>query len=134
MFVYRRKINFFDCDPAGILFYARIYDFCHSAYEAMIESFNLEQNYWKNEIYIVPIISSEASYKKPINYGEEITVEIKVSQVKQSSFELRYSCRNKSEEDCVQVKTAHIFLNKKSWQKIDIPKKIKDSLKHHIDY
>ena len=33
MFTIKRKINFFDCDPAGIIFYSRIFEFCHSAYE-----------------------------------------------------------------------------------------------------
>jgi acyl-CoA thioesterase FadM len=61
MFVYKKKINFFDCDPAGILFYARVYELCHSAYEAMIETFNLIEDYWANENYVVPIISSTLS-------------------------------------------------------------------------
>ncbi len=130
MFKYKKKINFFDCDPAGILFYARVYELCHSAYEAMIESFNIEEDYWRNENYIVPIISSEASYHKPIKYADEITVEVKVSQLKKSSFELEYKCKNEKGENCVNVKTVHVFLNKKLWTKIEMHEKIKESLKN----
>jgi YbgC/YbaW family acyl-CoA thioester hydrolase len=133
MFKYKEKINFFDCDPAGILFYARVYELCHSAYEAMIESFALEEDYWRNEDYIVPIISSQASYNKPIKYAEEITVEVRVSQLKNSSFELSYNCKNGKGENCVSVKTAHIFLDKKAWLKIELPGKIKESLEKHLN-
>jgi len=90
MFIFKKKINFYDCDPAGILFYGRVYELCHAAYESMIENFNLDEDFWTNENYIVPIISSEASYHKPIKYGDEVTVEIKVAKLRPSSFELEY--------------------------------------------
>jgi YbgC/YbaW family acyl-CoA thioester hydrolase len=133
MFIYKKKINFFDCDPAGILFYARVYELCHSAYEAIIESFNLEEDYWNNETYIVPIISSQALYKKPIKYSEEITVEVRVSELKNSSFELSYLCRNGNGENCADVKTVHIFLNKTTWEKTELPKKIRESLEDQLN-
>jgi YbgC/YbaW family acyl-CoA thioester hydrolase len=133
MFVYRKKINFFDCDPAGILFYARAYELCHSAYESMIESFNLEEDYWNNDTYVVPIISSQASYRKPIKYAEEITVEVHVSGLKNSSFELTYICRNGSGDNCIEVKTVHIFLNKKTWEKTDLHKKIRGFLEKQLN-
>lgn len=59
MFTFSKKIDFFDCDPAGIMFYGRIFELCHSAYEAMIESFNLSEDYWTNDKFVVPIIHSE---------------------------------------------------------------------------
>ena len=132
MFLYKKKINFFDCDPAGILFYARVYELCHSAYEAMIEGFNLKEDYWTNESYAVPIISSEANYLKPIKYGDEITIEIKVTQLKSSSFELEYHCKNTKEEKCAEVKTAHVFVDKKTWKKTGIGKIIKESLERYL--
>ena len=76
MFTIKRKINFFDCDPAGIIFYSRIFEFSHSAYEQLISSFNLKENYWMNEDYVVPIIHSESEYVKPIKYGDEISINI----------------------------------------------------------
>ena len=133
MFLYKKKINFFDCDPAGILFYARVYELCHSAYEAMIENFHLDEDYWSNENYIVPIISSEAKYSKPIKYGEEITVEIKVAQLKKSSFELQYDCKNKKEETCVNVRTVHVFLDKKNWAKIEMSKNLSEKFSKFLN-
>jgi 1,4-dihydroxy-2-naphthoyl-CoA hydrolase len=96
MFINKTKIKFHDCDPAGILFYGRVYSLCHAAYEEMIESFKLPYDYWANENFIVPIIKSEASYHKPMKYGDEISVEVEVVQLKDSSFELEYVCKNKA--------------------------------------
>lgn len=132
MFSVKRKINFYDCDPAGILFYGRIFELCHSAYEEMIESFSLKENYWNNEDYIVPIISSQASYHKAIKYGETIAIELKVAQLRSGSFELQYECKNEKGEKSVTVKTVHVFVAKKTWMKKEMNKMIGKGLSRHL--
>ena len=132
MFNCERRINFYDCDPAGILFFGRVYELCHSAYEELIESFNLREDYWTNENYIVPILKSEAQYRKPIKYGETISVEINVTNLKSSSFELEYTCRNKSGTECVIVKTVHVFVDKATWKKSTMKALIHDGLLKHL--
>ncbi len=132
MFTTKRRINFYDCDPAGILFYGRIYDICHSTYEEMIQSFNLTLNYWNNDDFVVPIIHSEAKYYKPVKIGETITIEIKTSQLRNSSFELEYITKNETGEKCHVVKTVHVVIDKKSWKKIDMPEEVKAGLSKHL--
>ncbi|MEO8399887.1 MAG: acyl-CoA thioesterase [Ignavibacteriaceae bacterium] len=132
MFTSKKKINFYDCDPAGIFFYGKVYELCHSAYEDLIASFNLDHDYWRNEDYVVPIIQSAASYHKPIKYGELINVEIIVSQLKLSSFELQYDCKNEKGENCTKVKTVHVFIDKKSWKKKEMRKEIYNSFSKYI--
>lgn len=124
----KRKVSFYDCDPAGIIFYSKIFDHCHSAYEEMISSFNLKENYWNNEEYVVPIIKSEASYSGVIKYGDVISIELKVSQLKSSSFELEFICKNENGEVTNTVKTVHVFVDRKTWKKIYIPQLIKQKL------
>ncbi len=131
MFKTKRKINFYDCDPAGILFFARIYELCHSAYEELISNFNLKEDYWSNNEYVVPILNSEAHYHQPIKYGETITIEITVIELKASSFELEYHCLNSKEEECTVVRTVHIFVDKASWKKCEMKKEIRDGLAKH---
>ncbi|NWF49462.1 MAG: acyl-CoA thioesterase [Ignavibacteriaceae bacterium] len=131
MLTIKSKINFFDCDPAGIIFYSRIFDFCHTAYEEMITEFGLKENYWLNDNYVVPIIHSECSYLKPIKYGEEITINLSVSQLRNSSFELTYAIR-RNKELCCQVKTVHVFVDKKEWKKKEMKKPLYDGLKSHL--
>lgn len=132
MYIYKKKINFYDCDPAGIMFYGRVYELCHAAYEAMIESCNLNYDYWTNDKFIVPIIKSEASYHKPMKYGEEISVEIEVAQLKSSSFELVYECKNTKGEKCVKIRTVHVFVDKNNWEKTDIVYEVREGLEKHL--
>ncbi len=132
MITFKTKINFFDCDPAGILFYGKIFFFCHSAYEKMISSFNLKINYWQNDEFVVPIIKSNADYLKPLKYGDELTTEVSVTELRKSSFELNYKCRNLSGDVCVEVSTVHVLIDKKTWLKIELTTEIRDGLRNHL--
>lgn len=128
MFKTTKKINFYDCDPAGILFYGRVYELCHSAYEELIASFNLKEDYWNNDEYVVPILKSEAHYHKPMKYGEIISIEVAVLNLKSSSFELEYELKNGAGEKCTVVRTVHVFVDKATWKKVQIKDKIKSGL------
>jgi len=132
MFSIQKKINFYDCDPAGILFFARVFELCHACYEAMINSFNLKEDYWSNESYIVPILHREAKYRNPLSYGQTATIELKVANLKTSSFELQYECKNDNGELCNEVKTVHVLIDKDSWKKKPLTEEIKKGLMKHI--
>jgi len=132
MYKYVKTINFYDCDPAGILFFGRIFGICHSAYEDFINSFDLKSDYWKNENYAVPIIHTEADYMLPLKPGDKVSVEVRVSQLKESSFELQYICKNAAGKVTNEVKTVHIFVDKKKWQKIPIDPEVKQYLSNYL--
>lgn len=127
-FTIKRRINFYDCDPAGIIFYSRVFEFAHSAYEQLIQSIEKNEDYWNNNKYIVPIIKTEANYIKPIKNEDEITINVKLNQLRSSSFELQYEMLNESDEPLCNVKTVHVFVNKQSWEKMDMPGNIKRGL------
>lgn len=131
MFTVNRRVNFFDCDPAGIIFFSRVFEFCHSAYEKLIESFELDEDYWDNAIYVVPIIHTECDYYKPLKYGDEISIEVIVSQLKTSSFELIYKLKVNNEV-CASVKTVHVFVSREDWNKMEIPTNVLIGLQRNL--
>lgn len=133
MIVLKTKINFFDCDPAGILFYGNIFRICHSAYEELVSSFRLDIDYWQNDEFVVPIINTSADYQKPLRTGDDVTVKVTVSDLRPSSFELNYKCLNQNNEVCSEVKTVHVFIDKKSWKKKELINEIKKELENHIE-
>jgi len=128
MFKQKIKINFYDCDPAGILFYANLFKFAHKTYEALIESFELEDGYFDNENFVVPIIHTEGNYFIPMKPGNEIEVSVYVSQLRNSSFELTYNFTNENSNTNAQVKTVHVFVEKDSFEKIKVPDEILKNL------
>ena len=131
MFTIKKRINFYDCDPAGILFYARLFEISHSIYEEMINSFNLKENYWFNEKFVVPIIKTDGAYFKPLKGGVTVTVNLSVTLLKENSFELTCEWIDEKGELAAKARTVHVFVDKKSWKKIPIFDELKKSLESH---
>jgi YbgC/YbaW family acyl-CoA thioester hydrolase len=131
MYTLKRRLNFFDCDPAGILFYAKLFEINHSIYEALIDSFNLNSEFWHSNIFVVPIIKTDGEYLKPVKAGDFISINLSVTLLKGKSFELTYEWFNSNGEIVTKARTVHVFLDKKSWKKIHIPEEIKTGLQSH---
>ena len=54
-----------------------------------------------------------------------------VTLLKKNSFELTYEWFNAEGEIVTKARTVHVFLDKKNWSKINIPKEIKTGLQSH---
>ncbi|MCW8809900.1 MAG: acyl-CoA thioesterase [Ignavibacteriaceae bacterium] len=131
MFTLKRKINFYDCDPAGILFYARLFEINHSVYEEMINSFKLKESYWFNDKFVVPIIKTDGAYFKPLKGGETVSINLSVTLLKENSFELTYEWLDETGELAAKARTVHVFVDKKRWKKIPIFEDIIKGLESH---
>lgn len=129
MFTTNIRINFFDTDPGGVLFYGNIFKIMHSAYEQMMDSFNLTRNYFIDTDYAIPIIQTSSDYYHPLRVGDLVQVNIKVSKLKTCSFELSYEIYNTKEILAAEAKTVHLFVKKDGFEKtgllIDLQEKLK---------
>ncbi|MFC2136459.1 acyl-CoA thioesterase [Bacteroidota bacterium] len=124
MYTTKIRTNFYDADPAGILFYANIYKLAHSAYEEMIKSWGIGEDVFFSPEFAMPITHSEADYLLPILVHEELTININASKLKKHSFELSYFFYSYGELKA-KVKTVHVFVDKKEMKKFPIPEPLR---------
>lgn len=125
-------INFFDADPAGILFFGKAFEYFHSAYEQFLKELQPEENYFNHAAYAIPIKKAEAEYFLPVYPGEEITMEINAEEIKTSSFTLSCGFKGAEGEVRLKTKTVHVFIAKRTGAKTEIPYMLKDKLKEHL--
>ena len=104
-FTIELAVRFQDVDAGGVLFFGRIYDYCHQAYEEFWGSEGIDRaHFFAGAEYLVPIAHSEADYRLPIRHGDRIQVRIDVARVGRASFTLRYrvtgsdACSNPSSD------------------------------------
>ncbi|VAX28808.1 hypothetical protein MNBD_IGNAVI01-2934 [hydrothermal vent metagenome] len=133
MFQTKRTIEFSMCDTAGILFFSRVFELFHSAYEEFIQSGDLEIDYFKFEKYAVPVLKIEADFKAPIKLHETLNIVIKVTQIKNSTFELTTNLIDENETIRATVKSVHIFVHIHDFSKANIPNDILQILITHQD-
>lgn len=99
----RRKIEWGDCDPAGIVFnpnFFRFFDHCTTMlYEAagwpkpvMLKTFGIAG---------CPLVETRANFKAPCAWGDDITITSTVADVRNSSFDIRHEL-HKGDRLCVE--------------------------------
>lgn len=132
MYTTKAKINFYDCDPAGIMFFGNVYKLCHSVYEDFINSLPLDFDFWRGNDFAVPILHSEADYLQPLKTGDEISIEMSVLLLKKYMYELYFEIKNNNGELCDRVKTTHIFIDRETKKKIEMNDKIFNALKMYL--
>jgi YbgC/YbaW family acyl-CoA thioester hydrolase len=111
-FTFSTSVRFQDIDPAGVLFFGRIYDYLHHAYEEFWGSAGVDRAwFFAGAPFLVPIVHSEADYKAPFRHGETVSVTIDVEKVGRASFTLRYAVTGPggAADLRVRARTVHAF-------------------------
>jgi 1,4-dihydroxy-2-naphthoyl-CoA hydrolase len=137
-FSFATRVRFQDVDPAGVLFFGRIYDYLHVAYEEFWASAGVDRAwFFAGAPFLVPIAHSEADYKGPLRHGEPIAIAIEVERVGRASFALRYRVTGPGGGDDVRVlaRTVHAFttrLEGGGLKPIAIPEDLRVFLLRHL--
>lgn len=85
-------VRFGDCDPAGIAYFPRIYDWFHQAMETWFSE-HLGAPYdevIRGRKIGFPAVRSEAEFRIPCALGDRLFVELTVAEVGGRSLELAY--------------------------------------------
>ena len=131
MYSYTTRVNFYDTDNAGILFFGNIFRIIHSAYEDFLNNGKLKRNYFADDKYAIPIIHTCSDYIKPIFPNTKIAVSLCVQEVRKSSFVILYEILN-AKELLARCVTVHVFVEKKNWKKTNISPEVKKYLTKHL--
>ncbi|MCC6608466.1 MAG: acyl-[acyl-carrier-protein] thioesterase [Burkholderiales bacterium] len=90
-FTLRQKIRFSHCDPAGILYFAHVFDMVNATVEDWFElglgmpfdAFHQEHGYGN------PVVSTHCEFLHPCRFGEELAFALAPTRVGRSSIDLR---------------------------------------------
>ena len=129
------QVRFQDVDAAGVLFFGRIYDYCHQAYEELWVAAGLDRAWvFSGADFLIPIAHSEADYKSPILHGERIAVRVDVTHVGRASFRLGYRVTGPggAKDLRATAKTVHAFVAKETMRPIPIPEELRVYLLGHL--
>lgn len=134
MFVSKNKVRMHDTDMAGILYFPRIYRFAHDTLEDFIDSLGFRFNtVFTDWDYLFVIVHSEADYYSSLKVGDEIYVELRITNIGKTSFTIGYEIyktHDKFHMGC--VKTVHVTVDKIARTKIEIPPRLRHALEKHL--
>lgn len=125
-FTYPITIKFGEVDAAGIVYFARVFDYFHRAFESLLESLDAPMaSLLQQEAWIMPIVHAEADYRKPMRLGDKLRVQVTVESLGKHSLTLLYKVEGCEGSDLrVEGKHVHVFIAKSGMRPIPIPSAI----------
>lgn len=95
MFVNRRKvrIEWGDCDPAGIVYYPRYFAMFDHSTAMLLEAATGRTKYEMTKAYDFvgfPMIDTGAKFYIPSKFGDDIVIESEISELGTSSFSIEH--------------------------------------------
>ena len=86
------EVRFGDCDPAGIVYFPRFFDFFHQAMETWFPAelgFGYDE-FVRDRKLGFPAVHSEADFKRPCRFGERIEIHQRVTRLGRTSIHFAY--------------------------------------------
>lgn len=87
------KIEWAHCDPAGIVFNARFFEFFDTATWEMFEkALGVKQQALAETFNIlgIPLVDARATFTVPAKFGDTVEMHSQISEFRKSSFEIRH--------------------------------------------
>lgn len=124
-------VRFQDVDAAGIVFFARFFDYVHGAYEGFLASAGLPlPQVLRDRSWAAPLRHAEADYLRPARFGDVLLIELVAAQSDESEVTLgwRIISKGQPEKPCAIIQTVHTFVRPDDFRRISVPSEISQKL------
>lgn len=135
MFVSDAVVRLQHTDAAGVMFFPRIYEFAHVAYEELLESIGeaIPQD-MPGAAYIIPIVHSEADYRTSLRVGDRVRIEARVMRLRGRSFTMHYTISHPGDGAvAATVQTVHVVVDPTTHKARTMPDGLRDGLATYLE-
>ena len=122
-------MRFYQADPAGILYYGRIFELVGDAFEEMVRAAGIDiVALVRLETLATPIVHAEADYAGPMRVGDHLVVSALVERVGGSSVSVVYRIEGENGEVRATARVVHVWIDARPWRKVPVPDEIREKL------
>ena len=103
--------RFFHVDRAGIIFFGRIFEYCHIVFEEMLgEVFERVAPTFEKHDFGMPIVHCEADFKWLMNMEDKLDISVEVGQLSERSVTFDYTVLGAGGDIRATVQIKHAFV------------------------
>ena len=135
VFTHRIPVSFGDVDYARILYYPRLFHFCHAVMEAFFDAVGLNYARLLVERKIgFPTVRTEADYRIPMPYGMVLEFDLTVRALGTTSVAFGYRVRAAGETTLrAEAATTVVCIDMDRFQKKPLPEDIRRILSAYLE-
>lgn len=89
----KTRIEWCDCDPAGIIFYPRYFEIFDTSTTMLFEralGMNKIEYLKAYDFAGHPLVQSRARFRVPTRFGDDVAIETKLAEIGRSSFKIEH--------------------------------------------
>ena len=126
-FVHELRVRYGECDPQGIVFNANYLLYFDVAFT----------EYWRDRVgpwddmvsFGVDVVVAEANlrFRAPARFDDVLALEVTTEELGTTSTTTRVDIRRDGEL-LVECRLRHVFVDRESWSKTDMPQEIREKL------
>jgi YbgC/YbaW family acyl-CoA thioester hydrolase len=122
-------VRFQDVDAAGVVFFARLFDYAHAAYEGLLESAGLPlPEVLKTRAWAAPLRHAEADYLVPLFFGDQLSVHVALAHVEETEICLGFRVEKADGVVAAVLQTVHTFLDVETKRRRAVPAELVELL------
>ncbi|ERN40332.1 putative thioesterase [Rubidibacter lacunae KORDI 51-2] len=124
-FIYRRVVRLADTDAAGVVYFSRILEMCHEAYEAALADAGIDiGEMLRNGAVLLPIVRAEADYLQPLTYGQDLIISLRPQSIDETEFALSYEVTFLPARLAVRAQTRHVCVHSRQKWRMSLPESL----------
>lgn len=128
-----RTVRMGEVDAAGVVYFARFFDFAHEALEDFFHHIGLSfAQVFKEGLYGFPLVHTEADFKAPAKLGDQLVINLTIEDLGETSFAVRYAVTGPQGQSLAQLQTRHAWISLKEFRSTPIPAAVRDLLKPYL--
>ena len=132
--VFHKRVRFGEVDQAQIVYYPRIFHFCHLAMEDFFETeMGLPYSVIVKERRLgFPAVSLESDFQAPMPFGADLAIEMSFFKIGTSSLRTRYRFRDQDGRDCSDVRVTTACVDMDAFKALPIPEDFRTAFERHL--
>ncbi len=130
-FVHRVTARFYEVDRAGILFFGRVFEMCHAAYEELLVAAGCDLDRLLALEVGMPLVHAEADFARPIRLHDRVDVAVEVARASERSLTFAFTLRGSGGDGDVRATATHVhaFVNLRDFTGASRPEPLYDGLR-----
>jgi 4-hydroxybenzoyl-CoA thioesterase len=123
------RVRFHQADPAGVLFYGRLFELVEETYEELCRAAGLDIDAMMQlRGSTTPVVHLEADFRTPIAVGETVVVRAVVERVGSTSITVGYTLVGSGGEVRATARIVHVHVDAATWRTTPIPDDVRARL------
>jgi 4-hydroxybenzoyl-CoA thioesterase len=133
VFTVEYPILFSHCDPAGIVYFPRLFDLLHRAMEDWF-TFGLKERFadliMKKRLG-TPAVSTQVDFVGPATFGDTLKIELRVARLGRSSIELAVHSFVEG-RPCFKAKHSICIFSQETRRAVPIPEDLRSRMQEYV--